>query len=594
MTESRAWVFSERGLPWDVLNLTSQPIPTLPPPLPLPKDVPDPEEWILVKVAFAGLNPGAIFQMTLVPPFIRKPTCVPEMDFSGTVIDVWHPDDESGSAQSKRFNKGDKILAMLPASHTLPTGTGALAEFVRIPAKYAVKKPEGVSRADGAGCLLPGLTARQLVNESGAKTGHRVLVNAASGGIGSMVVQILRKVVGPDGYIVGICSGKNVELVKSLGADEVIDYTQHDHLSKHLAERFSSEPFNTIIDTLGHQALYLASPSYLVPQGNYSSVGIKPPTFFVPDFLRAVLQMKLNEWWPVSPWLGGVGRKWLGTSMMSPTLEDRQAVADMLGRGDLKLVKDSIWPFEETKEAYRKLGGLHARGKILVKYQAFPYYLDLIALNPTPQYSASSLCNSQPFCPTFLISSTPTFRQKLLNSNMTSVLIKPIFIPGNDEYHIRLLSVKLTGSFSNTKYISSLTRPATVLTVLPYKGSVIDCSPSHCPDPKELPGLLLICETLEELQEYHYNSPRRVAMSVTAFLDNGISVEADTYVFPVASFEGEYWDDWELHACASSRRPYPISCPAPGEPISNMPGIPDEDSTDDSVSADLPIKDPKV
>jgi NADPH:quinone reductase-like Zn-dependent oxidoreductase len=77
--------------------------------------------------------------------------------------------------------------------------------------------------------------------------------------------------------------------------------------------------------------------------------------------------MKLNEWWPVSPWLGGVGRKWLGTSMMSPTLEDRQAVAEMLGRGDIKLVKDSIWPFEETKEAYKKLGGLHARGKILVK-----------------------------------------------------------------------------------------------------------------------------------------------------------------------------------------------------------------------------------
>ncbi|KAF5717884.1 zinc-type alcohol dehydrogenase [Fusarium globosum] len=344
MTDSRAWVFSERGLPWDVLRLTSQTIPTLPPPLPLPKDVPNPEEWIVVKVAFAGLNPGAIFQMTLVPPFIRKPTCVPEMDFSGTVIDVWHPDAESGSVQSKRFNKGDKIIAMLPASHTLPTGTGALAEYVRIPARYAVKKPEGVSLADGAGCLLPGLTARQLVKESGAKTGDR-----------------------PGGYIVGICSGKNVELVKSLGADEVIDYTQHDQLSKHLAERLSSEPFNAIIDTLGHQALYLASPSYLVPGGNYSSVGIKPPTFFVPDFLRAVLQMKLNEWWPVSPWLGGVGRRWLGTSMMSPTLDDRQAVADMLGRGDIKLVKDSIWPFGETKEAYRKLGGLHARGKILVK-----------------------------------------------------------------------------------------------------------------------------------------------------------------------------------------------------------------------------------
>lgn len=366
MTESQAWVFSQRGLPWDVLNLTTRPIPTLPPPLPLPSDVPKPEEWILVKVAFVGLNPGAIFQMTLVPPFIRPASCVPEMDFSGTVIDVWHPDDNTGEA-SKRFKKGDKILAMLPASHTLPTGTGALAQHVRIPARYAVHKPEHVSFGDGAGCLLPGLTARQLVNESSAKAGDRVLVNAASGGIGTNVVQMLRKVVGKEGCIVGICSGKNAEMVKSIGADEVIDYTQHNDLPEHLTTRFSSNPFNTIIDTLGHQSLYLASPAYLVPEGNYSSVGIKPPTFFVPDFLRAVLQMKLNEWWPVSRWLGGVGRRWLGTSMMSPTLEDRQAVVDMLGRGDIRLVRDSVWSFVETKEAYRKLGGLHARGKVLVK-----------------------------------------------------------------------------------------------------------------------------------------------------------------------------------------------------------------------------------
>ncbi|SPJ71750.1 uncharacterized protein FTOL_01478 [Fusarium torulosum] len=367
MSESQAWVFSKRGLPWDVLSLTSQPVPTLPPPLPLPKDVPNPEEWIVVKVAFVGLNPGAIFQMNLVPPFIRYPSCVPEMDFSGTVVDVWHPDDESMSVQTRRFNMGDKIVAMLPASHTLPTGTGALAQFVRVPARYAVHKPEGVSFGDGAGCLLTGLTARQLVCESGAKEGDRVLVNAASGGIGSLVVQMLRKVVGVEGYIVGICSSKNVELVQSLGADEVVDYTQYNPLSQHLTEKFSSKPFNTIIDTLGNQALYVASPAYLVPNGNYSSVGIKPPTFFVPDFLRAVLQMKLNDWWPVSPWLGGVGRKWIGTSMMNPTLQDRQAVADMLGQGDIRLVRDSVWAFSDTKEAYRKLAGLHARGKILVK-----------------------------------------------------------------------------------------------------------------------------------------------------------------------------------------------------------------------------------
>ncbi|KAF5551067.1 zinc-type alcohol dehydrogenase [Fusarium mexicanum] len=141
---------------------------------------------------------------------------------------------------------------------------------------------------------------------------------------------------------------------------------------------------------------------------------------------------------------------------------------------------------------------------------------------------------------------------------MASIPIKPIFICGNDAYHIRLLSVKLTGSFSTTEYIYSITKPATVFTVLPYKGSAIDCPPSQCPAHKELPGLLLICDTLEKRQDYHHNSPRRVVMPVTVFLENGICVEAETYVFPVASIEEEYWDDWELHACVSSKDPIPF------------------------------------
>ncbi|KAI5461678.1 hypothetical protein BGZ63DRAFT_386383 [Mariannaea sp. PMI_226] len=371
-TTSNAWLITDRGLPQDVLSLTSRPTPSLPPPLPLPRDVPAPEEWVLIRTAFVGLNPGAIFQMTLVPPFLRgSAESTPEMDFSGTVVDVWHPDDDAVQKASPpsaaRFKIGDQVAAMLPAGHTVPTGTGALAEYVRVPARYVVKKPEGVNLGDAAGCLLPALTAWELVQAAEAKEGDRVLVNAASGGIGTMVVQMIRKVVGSKGYVVGICSGKNAQLVKSLGANEVIDYTQYKSLPAHLRSLYSSTPFNAVIDTLGHQSLYLSSPSYLVPTGPYVSVGIKPPTFFVPDFLRAVVQMKLNEWWPTSRWLGGVGRRWAAVAMMSPTLEDRQRIVDMLGAGDIKLTRDSVWPFDKTKEAYEKLAGLHARGKILVK-----------------------------------------------------------------------------------------------------------------------------------------------------------------------------------------------------------------------------------
>ncbi|KAM5537427.1 hypothetical protein V8D89_008946 [Ganoderma adspersum] len=347
--ESQAWTFSARGLPSIVLSLTTRPIPTLPPPLPLPGDVPQPEEWLLIKVAFAGLNPGAIFQMVLVPPIVRSATCIPDMDFSGTVLDVWAPDGSGNGAQARRFKEGDKVVCMLPASHTLRTGTGALAEHVRVPARYVVHKPEGSSFADAAGIMLPALTARQMVLESGAKEGDRVLVNAASGGIGTMVVQMVRNIIGKSGYVVGICSGRNSQMVKSIGADEVIDYTQHGDLPQHLKTLFSEQPFNAIIDTLGHQSLYLASPSYLVPDSIYSSTGIKPPDFSVPNFLSAVIQMKLNEWWPVSPWLFGVGRRWMGVSMMNPMLEDRERVVGMLGRGEIRLIRDSVWDFKDVK-----------------------------------------------------------------------------------------------------------------------------------------------------------------------------------------------------------------------------------------------------
>lgn len=104
-----------------------------------------------------------------------------------------------------------------------------------------------------------------------------------------------------------------------------------------------------------------------MPSGIYSSVGIKPPDFSVLNVIRATIQMKLNEWWPVSPWLFGVGRKWMGVLMMNPTLEDRERVVGMLGRGEIRLIRDSVWEFKDVKGAYEKLGGVHARGKVLVR-----------------------------------------------------------------------------------------------------------------------------------------------------------------------------------------------------------------------------------
>lgn len=210
-TGYRAWRFTDRGDPADVLSLTNMTMPAF--------TAAPGEEWIIVKTAFVGLNVGSIFQMTLIPQFLRAKTCTAEMDFSGEVVAVLNP---------SRFKMGDSVMAMLPASHSLKTGTGALAEHIAIPAKYAVEKPGNITFASAAGCLLTGMTARKQVDEAGVRPGDRVLVNAASGGIGTMVVQMVRNIVGKKGHVVGICSGKNMELVKELGADEV-SYNTHVH-----------------------------------------------------------------------------------------------------------------------------------------------------------------------------------------------------------------------------------------------------------------------------------------------------------------------------------------------------------------------------
>ena len=139
------------------------------------------------------------------------------------MVDVWTPAAQEGGATTveSRFQKGDSVIAFVIFDHIRTRGVGGLQGLIAVPAKYVVKLPEGKTLRDGAGLLLAGCTALQQVEETGIKEGSRVLVNGASGGIGTAAVQIARAVVGREGLVVGVCSGRNVEMVKGLGADEV-------------------------------------------------------------------------------------------------------------------------------------------------------------------------------------------------------------------------------------------------------------------------------------------------------------------------------------------------------------------------------------
>lgn len=211
---TKAWTFSRGGPPRT--GLTLNPSHSLPP---FPPTQSDSEETILISVSHTALNPGELIFMMTMPMLVRSPAAraatVPGYDFVGTVLDVHAP---------VRFKKGDEVVGFITFDHIRATGVGGMQGRVVIPAKYAVRIPEGRTRREAAGLLLTGCTALKQVEEAGVGKGMRVLVVGAAGGIGVAATQVVRDKVGgrgEEGWVVAVVSGRGREVVEGLGVDEV-------------------------------------------------------------------------------------------------------------------------------------------------------------------------------------------------------------------------------------------------------------------------------------------------------------------------------------------------------------------------------------
>ncbi|MEQ9367804.1 MAG: NAD(P)-dependent alcohol dehydrogenase [Coleofasciculus chthonoplastes F3-SA18-01] len=189
-------------------------------------------------------------------------------DISGEVVEV-------GTAVT-RFQPGDQIYACLDNL----TG-GAYAEYAVVSEPAACPKPEKLSHKEAAAVPLAGLTALQALRDEGKiKTGYNVLINGASGGVGSLAVQIAKAFAT---QVTGVCSGKNSEFVKQLGADRVIDYTQQD-FTKDTAK------YDIIFDVVGNQSFWNCQDC-LQPNGVY--ITTQPyPVNFLESFVTAFLPGK--------------------------------------------------------------------------------------------------------------------------------------------------------------------------------------------------------------------------------------------------------------------------------------------------------------
>jgi NADPH:quinone reductase-like Zn-dependent oxidoreductase len=245
---------------------------------------------------------------------------------------------------------GKNVTLLKPGDEVFGNRTGAFAEYVCVRADRAVAlKPANVTFEQAASVPVAALTALQGLRDHGkVEPGQKVLINGASGGVGTFAVQIA-KTLGAE--VTGVCSGRNVDLVRSIGADHVIDYTKEDFTK-------SNERYDVILDNVGTQPLS-GFRRVLKPKGICVMIGGGGP----------------NE----GNWIGPMSRP-IKAKLMSPFIDQKMSMmmaqgnkadlnilADLMQSGKVTPVIDRTYPLSEIREAIRYLETGRARGKVIIK-----------------------------------------------------------------------------------------------------------------------------------------------------------------------------------------------------------------------------------
>ena len=299
-------------------------------PEPGPKDV-------IVKVQAAAANPLDYHYMRGSPYFLRLFAGIgspndPRMgvDFAGVVA-------ETGNEVTK-FAVGDEVFG---------GRSGAFAEYLVIPEDRAIAaKPENVSFEEAAAIPIAAVTALQALRDHGRlQAGEKVLINGASGGVGTYAVQIA-KALGAEVH--GVCSTRNVEMVRALGADHVFDYKSEDYTE-------SDIEYDLIVDMVANQSL-TANRRVLKPQGRMVIVGGPKGNWIAP--LRPMLKAMM-----LSPFVD----QEIGTMTARLTADDLAYLAGLMADGRLTSRIDTRYALSDTAEALRYLETQRARGKVIIE-----------------------------------------------------------------------------------------------------------------------------------------------------------------------------------------------------------------------------------
>jgi NADPH:quinone reductase-like Zn-dependent oxidoreductase len=257
----------------------------------------------------------------------RNPT--PGLDVAGTV--------ESVGSKVSRFKPGDEVFG---------NGKGTLAEYAAAKESSLVKKPVSLTFEEAAVLTVSGLTALKAVRDVGkVQPGQAVLINGAAGGIGVFAIQIA-KAMGAE--VTAVCSAGKADLVRSLGADHVIDYAKDDFTQ-------GDRQYDFILDNVGNRSLsdcrrVLSADGTLIP--NSGTAGGQWMGPLIP----------MGRAWVTSPFVSQQLRTFLST----PNEEDLDALVELVDSGKVVPVIGNTYSFGDAAEALRTVAGGHAEGKVVV------------------------------------------------------------------------------------------------------------------------------------------------------------------------------------------------------------------------------------
>ena len=302
----------------------------------LPRPAPADNE-ILVKVQAASVNPldwhyleGTPYLLRIEAGFGTPDDPRLGVDFAGTV--------EAVGKNISRFKPGDEVFG---------GKFGALAQYIVVREERAVAlKPASVTHEQAAAVAIAGVTALQALRDKGhIRAGQNVLINGASGGVGTFAVQIAKSF---GANVTGVCSTRNVELVRSIGADHVIDYSREDFTR-------GAQRYDLIVDNVGTHSL-LEYKRVMNPGGILVMIGSTTPGNWF-GWLSQPLQA-----WVLSPF---TSQKFAGI-LAELNKDDLGWLAELMQSGKLTPVIDRTYKLSDSAEALRYLENGHARGKVVV------------------------------------------------------------------------------------------------------------------------------------------------------------------------------------------------------------------------------------